>query len=108
MSNVLGSGLIDHSIASLSGASQTAVGFDRGRTYLLVHNPGANDVWVRVDSAANADGTPKTPPAAAAAAAGSIRLIPGATITWENTFVPSGSVRVIGTAAQPVTVQTGA
>lgn len=106
MADIAARGLVNRS-AALTGSSQTLANFNASRTYLLVHNPGANALWLRVDSAPNQGATAGQYPAAVADAAGTIELVANATITWEGGFVPSAAVRVIGTAAQPVTCYEG-
>lgn len=106
MADLVARGLVDRS-AALTGSSQVLAQYNASRTYLLVHNPGANTLWLRVDSAPNQGANAGVYPAVVADAAGTIELVANATITWEGGFVPSAQVRVIGTAAQPVTCYEG-
>jgi len=90
-------GLTDRSgtIATASTAQSPAAA-NTSRTYLVAHNPStATDLYV------NVGGT-------AAKAAGSIRLLPGGTATWENGFIPTGAVSVFGeTAGAAFTIKEG-
>lgn len=85
----------DHSIASLSGASETLLAADSSRQFLLVYNPSATQ-YIAVNP---------TGGTAALNTAGSITIPP--LKAWSpDEFVPTNAMTVIGTAGQPVTCVT--
>ena len=80
-----------------SGVSVQAATANASRRYLLVQNPSAaaGSIWCRVDGSAAVQASP------------SIEVAPGATLTFEGSFVPTGAVTVIGTAGLPFTIKEG-
>jgi len=96
-------GLQDLSITA--GLAATPVGSrNNGRKYLFLQNTHATaTVWVRfaTDGAATAT-------AAVAGAVSNIKLSPGASLSYENQFIPSAAMSVISdTATTPVVILTG-
>lgn len=91
MSRLTGLDLIDKSIVSLSGSSQTLVAANESRQVLIIMNTSAADnIGVNL-----AGGT------AAIGGTGTITLEPYGSIVLD-TFVPTGQINVIGTSGQPV------
>jgi hypothetical protein len=90
----------DCSIASLSGSSTSMLVANPSRKYLFVMNTGTSNVGVNL-----AGGT------AAIAGAGTVTLVPGASLelpkSGSTNLMPTGIVTVIGTAAQPVVCYEG-
>jgi hypothetical protein len=90
--------LTDRSIASASGSSQQACAANTARRYLLFQNPttATSSAWARLDGSAATMASP------------SIEIAPGVTLTFEDNFVPTGQVNVIGTVGMAITVKEGA
>lgn len=65
------------------GVSQLAVEHNVSRSLLFIQNVSAADLWVNFD-------TPAT------AAAPSVKLIPNATLTAAESWIPNGRVYVLG------------
>lgn len=95
MSRLTGSLLADHSIASLTGSSETLIEEAAERNFLLVENPHATDAI-----AINLTGG-----TAVINGAGSI-TIPAMKAFWMDTFVPTNKITVIGTTLAGVTCYT--
>lgn len=91
MSRPTGTLTKDFSIASMSGASQQLLAADPTRQFLQIHNPSAANALAFTFGAT-----------AVLNAGGSYTLAAGGTATYD-TFVPTGAVQVIGTAAQGCT-----
>lgn len=73
--------------AALGGTSVEALPANMGRRYLLIQNQHAsNNVFVRFGATAVADYT-------------SIRVAPGATLIFENSFIATKTVNLIASAS---------
>lgn len=95
MSRVSGNLVSDHSIASLSGASEALLAQDMTRSYLAIFNP----------SATNHIAINPTGGTAVLNGAGCITIPP--LKLWDSQeFVICNAMTVIGTAASPVTCVT--
>lgn len=88
--------LVDCSIASLSGSSQTLVAKNPQRKYLLIFNSGANTAYVNLSG-----GT------AATSGISSVPLSVGSSFVISGAQVDTTAATVIGTAAQPLTCYEG-
>lgn len=91
----IGAAYTDRSIANLSGASQTLMAANANRRTLFIQNIAANNMAVNFVGGAAAIGV-----------AGSVTLLPGASILFDN-FPPAGAVTIIGTANDDVTAYEG-
>jgi hypothetical protein len=87
--------LVDYSISSLTGSSQSLVSKDSTRSFILVHNPGSANIGVN-----------PTGGTAAIGSAGTITLVPNGTMTFNIDGIPANAMTVIGTSGNPVTVIT--
>ena len=89
-------GLVDKSIASLSGSSELLMAENETRGALLIMNTGTNNIGIAF---APLGGTAT----AAIGSAGTYTLVPGRAYEPDGGFVPSNAIYVIGTLGQPVT-----
>lgn len=81
----------DRSIANLSGASEALMPANAARKYLFIQNISANNMGVNLFGGTAAIGT-----------AGTITLIPGASIELTN-YPSTAAINIIGTASDDVT-----
>jgi hypothetical protein len=95
MSDVNRVNFSDASIASLSGSSQTLLSGDTSRSYVLIQNTGNANIGLNLTG-----GT------AAILGLGTMTLATGA-IWIADTVVPINTIKVIGTAGQPVLCVVG-
>lgn len=95
MSRAGGNLVADHSISSLTGASQSLLAQDMVRTFVLIENP----------SASNSIAVNLTGGTAALNTAGSVMIAPGGSL-WCDEFVVTNAITVIGTAGQGCTCYT--
>lgn len=92
----IGGAYTDRSIASLSGASENLMAANANRRSLTINNiNAANPIAVNLTGGAAALNT-----------AGSITLLAGASLVFDQ-FPPSGAITVIGTALDGVTAYEG-
>jgi len=98
----------DPSIASLSGSSQTAIGQNGNRQFLLIENTGNANIGVNFSGPATGGTQTATGIGniAAIGGTGTITIVPGGSILLDH-VVPQNPVNVIGTAGQPVTINEG-
>jgi hypothetical protein len=90
-------GLVDKSIASLSGSSQLLMAENETRGALYIMNVGSSNIGIAfapIGSTATA----------AIGSSGTYTLVPNGSLTaGDGGFVPVNAIYVIGTAGQPVT-----
>lgn len=95
----------DLSITSLTGASQTAIGQNGNRQFLLVENTGSANIGVNFSGPATG-GTQTTTGIgniAAIGGTGTVTLVPGGSILLDH-VVAQNPVNVIGTSGQTVAI----
>lgn len=83
--------LSDHTITSLSGSSQSLVGKDMTRSFLMIENTGNANIGVNL-----VGGT------AAIGGAGTATIVANGALIFETDSIPGNAITVIGTAGQPV------
>lgn len=88
--------VVDCSISSLTGSSQSLVAKNPQRKYLMIFNSGANIAYVNL-----AGGT------AATSGISSLSVAVGGTVLVNGAYIDTTAVTVIGTASQPVTCYEG-
>ena len=96
LSSVRG-GITDRSgTIATGGTSQQVVATNTGRAYLLLQNPSAasGSLWFNFG-------------AAATQASPSVEMLPGATYTWEGSFVPNSQVTITGAQGLAYTCKEG-
>lgn len=81
----------DCSKASLSGSSQNILSANPQRRYLFIQNTGTSSIGVNI-----AGGT------AAIGGTGTITLLPGTSLEYTATGLPTAAVNAIGTGSQPL------
>ena len=81
--------LADYSITSLTGSSQTLVGKDMSRSFIMIQNTGNANVGVNL-----VGGT------AAIGGAATFTLVPNGSMTFNIDGVPGNAITVIGTSGQ--------
>lgn len=86
-----GVALTNRSIANLSGASETLMAANAGRSTLFIQNIAANNMGINLFNGTAAIGT-----------AGTLTLVPGATLSIDSNC-PVGAITIIGTANDDVT-----
>ena len=95
MSNTRTVLLTDHSIASLTGSSQSLVSQDMTRSYLEIFNPGTDNVGVNLTG-----GT------ASIGGAGTDTILPNGSMIYNTGSIPGNAITVIGTSGQVVNCKT--
>lgn len=88
--------VVDHSNASLSGASQALVSEDATRQFLMIQN----------ESATNYIAVNLTGGVAALNTGGSVTIPPLKALIISEGFIPTNAITVIGTAGDDVTCYT--
>ena len=94
-----GLGVVDSSIASLTGSSQTLMAEDDTRGALVIHNCGLSNALAIAFVPLGALPSSVT---AALGAAGSYNIAPGGYFPIGGGFIPTNAIVVAGTAGQPV------
>lgn len=103
--SVATTGLTNRSITAGLAADAT-IAANHGRRYLFIQNLHATaKLYVRIDQTTKAGGTATV---AVAGAAGTIMIVPGGSLVFEDTLIPTGALSIISdTATTPVTILEG-
>lgn len=87
--------ITDSSISSLSGSSQLGLAASANRSYIHIFNCGNANVGVNLSGGAAVIG-----------GAGTDTLVPNGQINFSEGSIPQNAINVIGTAGQPLTIQS--